>query len=130
MKTIDFLGLAAEGVKDVGSFGGLIYIVNLIVLFVNRVRVEIRDVQNCSRDTLKVSFEAENLGRSPTSIHSDVNMRCFLPRPRNDKKGFDGKFTLKKYEFALTLEGSERSLPPSSPKKFEAEKRLSTTNPS
>jgi hypothetical protein len=122
----DLWGTAIEGIKYVGSLGGLVYIVNLFVLFVNRVRVVVRDVQDCSRDTLKVSFEAENLGRSPTSIQKFVTLRCYLPRPVGEKRNW--KPRLHKYEFALKLEGSERSLPPSSPKEFEAEKKLSNAN--
>jgi hypothetical protein len=125
MKPDDGLRLAGEGIKYLGSIGGLIYIVNLIILFVNRVRVEIRDVQDYSRDNITIRFEAENLGSSPTSIHTIVNLRCYLPRPRDKKKDHHWKLKLEKYEFDLKLlENTERSLLPSSPKIFYADKEI------
>jgi len=122
----DLWGPATEGIKYVGSLGGLVYIVNIVVLVVNRVRMAVRNVQDCSRDTLKVSFEAEHLGRSPTSIQKVITLRCYLPRPVGDKRHW--KPRLHKYEFALKVEESERSIPPSSPKEFEVEKKLSSTD--
>ncbi len=118
--TISILLLANEGLKYVGALGGLAYIVNLISLFANRIRLKVRDVQDSSvNEVLAIRFEVENFGRAPTSIQSLVTFTGFLPRPRKGRG-----IMLKKYEFELKIENSDRSLPPYSPKTFQASRTI------
>lgn len=85
----------------------------------NRIRLEVRDVQDSSvKEVLAIRFEVENFGRAPTSIQSLVTFTGFLPRPKN--RGI----ILKKYEFELKIENNDRSLPPFSPKTFQASRTI------
>jgi hypothetical protein len=111
---------ATEGIKLVGSFGGLVYLVTLFNMWRNRVRVNVRvlshhEISGDLRSILR--FEAENIGSSPTSIEPRIKFSGFLPRPLARTSY---RRRMPRFSFELFIDGTNRTLQPHVPVQFEA----------
>ena len=95
----------------VGGTGGLVYWWDR---WRYRTRVQIRDIKiSKSQDNQHsmLSFEAENLGHSPTSIQSAVIVMGCGPKKE-------------RFRYTFTITSGDRNLPPNMPKTFVAQRPL------
>ena len=95
----------------VGGTGGLVYWWDR---WRYRTRVQIRDIKiSTSQDNQHsvLSFEAENLGHSPTSIQSAVIVMGCGPKKE-------------RFKYTFTITSGDRNLPPNMPKTFVAQRPL------
>lgn len=103
----------------IGGSGGVLYWVNLIK---NRIRVKIRvkEIKPYSFDgkAPSITFEAENLGGTPTSIEPYIVLKGYIPPIMKKEKTSRFKKTCYSYEIDSLR---ERHLPPRDPKKIFAQ---------
>jgi hypothetical protein len=109
--------------KDLVSTGAVVALfLYLANLYRNRVRVRVRILAERFYNPDKppaVEFEVENVGLTATSIEPIVPFKGFLPRPTG-KKEQDAKFRLEPYELVFQFDGTNRTLEPFKPVRFEA----------
>jgi hypothetical protein len=115
---------ASSSALMAGFSSAFLYIANL---YRNRARVSVRLLQEerpYSARSPGIKFEAENLGRTITSIEPIVRFRGFLPRPKGERPAKGFKLVPYRIEFEID-ESAQRTLPPSTPITFTAVNRLS-----
>ena len=95
----------------VGGAGGLVYWFDR---WRYRTRVQVRDIGTSTSQNRKhslLSFEAENLGKLPTSIRSDVLVTgCGTKKER--------------FKYTFCISSGDRNLPPNEPKQFSAQRPM------
>jgi hypothetical protein len=117
---------ARDALQVVGSFGGLVYLVTLLNLWRNRVRVKVRVLSRHKTVDLTniLHFEAENLGSTSTSIKPQITFSGFLPRPLA-RTSYGRK--MRRFDFEFAIDGTNRTLQPHVPVRFEARSQNTKT---
>jgi hypothetical protein len=108
-----------ESLRLVGSVGGLVYLIMLLNLWRNRVRVKVRVLSDHEiiDSTSILRFEAENVGSTPTSVKPRITFGGFLPRPVAKTSC---RRNMPRFAFESVIDGTNRTLQPHVPVQFEA----------
>jgi hypothetical protein len=101
-----------------GAGGGLLYLVNLVNMYRNRVRVRVWVLKEVFNSGLppSIEFEAQNVRTTPTSIEPIVAFEGFLPRPTPEHG-----IKMVPHDLTFNLMDLKRTLASFTPERFAAQ---------